>query len=125
MVIPPRLVTQTVEGPLGFKVFPDSRKVFVKAGEPPIRVSSGHKIRLSLKFMLPTHGAGGPRGRGGVQFTFHGCHCLPNWSDWACWCSTSLSYVPFFKVGAELLFEVVSRAYERTSLLATTNLPFT
>ena len=35
-----------------------------------------------------------------------------------------LGYVPFTKVGAELLFEVVGRAYERTSLLVTTNLPF-
>ncbi|MCH8844320.1 MAG: ATP-binding protein, partial [SAR324 cluster bacterium] len=35
-----------------------------------------------------------------------------------------LGYVPFSKVGAELLFEVVSRAYERTSLMVTTNLPF-
>jgi DNA replication protein DnaC len=35
-----------------------------------------------------------------------------------------LGYVPFTKVGAELLFEVVSRAYERVSLLVTTNLPF-
>jgi DNA replication protein DnaC len=35
-----------------------------------------------------------------------------------------LGYVPFSKVGAELLFEVVSRAYERLSLLVTTNLPF-
>ena len=33
-------------------------------------------------------------------------------------------YVPFSKAGAELLFEVVSRAYERTSLVLTTNLPF-
>lgn len=35
-----------------------------------------------------------------------------------------LGYVPFTKVGAELLFEVVSRAYERFSLIVTTNLPF-
>jgi len=35
-----------------------------------------------------------------------------------------LGYVPFTKAGAELLFDVVSRAYERTSLLVTTNLPF-
>ena len=35
-----------------------------------------------------------------------------------------LGYVPFSKAGAELLFEVVSRAYERRSLIVTTNLPF-
>ena len=35
-----------------------------------------------------------------------------------------LGYVPFTKAGAELLFEVVSRAYERVSLIVTTNLPF-
>jgi len=32
--------------------------------------------------------------------------------------------VPFTKTGAELLFEVVSRTYERLSLIVTTNLPF-
>jgi len=35
-----------------------------------------------------------------------------------------LGYVPFSKTGAELLFDVVGRAYERTSLIVTTNLPF-
>ena len=32
-----------------------------------------------------------------------------------------LGYVPFTKAGAELLFDVVSRAYERQSLIVTTN----
>jgi DNA replication protein DnaC len=35
-----------------------------------------------------------------------------------------LGYVPTSKLGAELLFEVISTAYERTSLIVTTNLPF-
>ena len=35
-----------------------------------------------------------------------------------------LGYVPFAKAGAELLFDVVARAYERSSLIVTTNLPF-
>lgn len=33
-------------------------------------------------------------------------------------------YIPFTKAGAELLFEVLSRAYERQSIVLTTNLPF-
>jgi DNA replication protein DnaC len=35
-----------------------------------------------------------------------------------------LGYVPFSRPGADLLFEVISRAYERVSLIVTTNLPF-
>lgn len=35
-----------------------------------------------------------------------------------------LGYVPFSQTGAELLFEVISRCYERVSLIMTTNLPF-
>jgi DNA replication protein DnaC len=35
-----------------------------------------------------------------------------------------LGYVPASKVGAELIFDVISSAYERTSLIVTTNLPF-
>ena len=35
-----------------------------------------------------------------------------------------LGYVPTSKLGAELLFDVISQAYERTSVIVTTNLPF-
>lgn len=35
-----------------------------------------------------------------------------------------LGYVPAGKLGAELLFDVISTAYERTSVIVTTNLPF-
>ena len=35
-----------------------------------------------------------------------------------------LGYVPASKVGAELLFDIISAAYERTSIVVTTNLPF-
>ena len=35
-----------------------------------------------------------------------------------------LGYVPASKLGSELLFDVISAAYERTSVVVTTNLPF-
>jgi len=35
-----------------------------------------------------------------------------------------LGYVPATKIGAELLFDIISNAYERTSVMVTTNLPF-
>jgi DNA replication protein DnaC len=35
-----------------------------------------------------------------------------------------LGYVPASKAGAELLFDVISTAYERNSVIVTTNLPF-
>jgi DNA replication protein DnaC len=35
-----------------------------------------------------------------------------------------LGYVPFSKAGAELLFDIVGRAYEHQSLMVTSNLPF-
>ena len=35
-----------------------------------------------------------------------------------------LGYVPASKLGAELLFDVISSAYEQSSLIVTTNLPF-
>jgi DNA replication protein DnaC len=35
-----------------------------------------------------------------------------------------LGYVPASKVGSELLFDVISTAYERHSIIVTTNLPF-
>ena len=43
------------------------------------------------------------------------------------WSSTlldELGYVPFDKVGADLLFGFISQRYERRSLVVTTNLPF-
>jgi DNA replication protein DnaC len=35
-----------------------------------------------------------------------------------------LGYVPASKLGSELLFDVISTAYEWTSVIVTTNLPF-
>jgi DNA replication protein DnaC len=35
-----------------------------------------------------------------------------------------LGYVPASKLGSELLFDVISAAYERTAVIVTTNLPF-
>lgn len=35
-----------------------------------------------------------------------------------------LGYVPASKLGSELFFDVIATAYERTSLIVTTNLPF-
>ena len=35
-----------------------------------------------------------------------------------------LGFVPLSKTGAEMLFEVFSQRYERTSTLVTSNLPF-
>ena len=35
-----------------------------------------------------------------------------------------LGFVPLATIGAELLFEVFSQRYERSSILVTTNLPF-
>jgi DNA replication protein DnaC len=35
-----------------------------------------------------------------------------------------LGYVPASKAGAEPFFDVISTAYERTSIIVTTNLPF-
>ena len=35
-----------------------------------------------------------------------------------------LGYVSATKVGAELLFDVIATAYERSSVMVTTNLPF-
>ena len=35
-----------------------------------------------------------------------------------------MGYVPASKLGSELLFDVISTAYERLSVIVTTNLPF-
>ena len=38
--------------------------------------------------------------------------------------SDELGYVPASKAGAELLFDIIGTAYERTRIIATTNWPF-
>ncbi len=50
--------------------------------------------------------------------------CSNNWAARTCSLIDVLGYVPFTKAGSELLFEVVSRAYERKSLILATNLAF-
>jgi DNA replication protein DnaC len=40
------------------------------------------------------------------------------------WIFDELGYVPASKTGAELLFDVIATAYERTWQMVTTNLPF-
>ena len=49
---------------------------------------------------------------------------LARWERLDLICIDELGYVPASKVGAELLFDVISTAYERSSVLVTTNLPF-
>lgn len=41
-----------------------------------------------------------------------------------CFCIDELGYVPFDRTGADLLFNFITRVYERRSLIVTTNLPF-
>jgi IstB-like ATP binding protein len=45
-------------------------------------------------------------------------------SETIVWRSAPTLHDPASKVGAELQFDVISTAYERTSLMVTTNLPF-
>ena len=47
-----------------------------------------------------------------------------NWRRKTCLIIDELWFVPLSKTGAELLFEVISRRYERGSIIITSNLPF-
>ena len=62
--------------------------------------------------------AGGPRGAAA------GRGCRSQLAKLDLLVLDELGYVPASKVGAELLFDVISTAYERTSVIVTTNLPF-
>lgn len=49
---------------------------------------------------------------------------LSKWSRYDLIVLDEVGYVPFAQVGAELLFQVISERAERTTIIVTTNLPF-
>ena len=94
-----------------------------------IRDADGRIIRI--RYVLPRHKAANWVGPGrGRKSTWPGAipwQGNPYDRDWFySWGQVidELGYVPTGKVGSELLFDVLSTAYERQSLIVTTNLPF-
>ena len=111
------------------------RRVSRQAGEHPARRSQRHRQ------VAPGHGAGDGRLRPGRKVRFFRVTELitllleakeerqllrmrQQLGKLDLLILDELGYVPASKAGAELLFDVIATAYERNSLIVTTNLPF-
>lgn len=94
-------------------------------GKNPLGLCAGlRRLHAGTKGAVLYHHGPGHRLTGGPGAEGNCSECSNNSNARIYWSWTFLGYVPFAKAGAELLFDVVSRAYERVSLIVTTNLPF-
>ena len=97
---------------------PGTGKTHVAIGLATAACQRGKKVRL-----LPGDGTADPvvgsAGGAGAGSTAGSC-----WPRLDLLVLDEFGYVPASQVGAELLFDVISTSYERTSVVVTTNLPF-